>query len=101
MRYSSFPRRDWNSRSVVRIAAISGAESRVGDMAKGQSAKHTGCRRGTKVLVKLRDGTAIADVFYERTKSHVILREHGRIAKADIRSFQVLRGNLKMKYEGK
>jgi len=68
-------------------------------MSKADGARHTGCRRGTKVLLKLHNGEVITDVFHERTKSHIILVSAGRIAKAEVRSFQVLRGNLKLKYE--
>lgn len=68
-------------------------------MAKGFSAKHTACRRGTKVLVKLRDGEEIVDAFHDRTKKHVILKEHGKVSKAEIKSFQVLRRGLLEKYK--
>lgn len=70
-------------------------------MAKGKGAKHTGCRRGTKVLVKLRDGREIADIFHERTDKSVFLKNHGKISKGDISSFQALRRGLIKKYEGK
>lgn len=70
-------------------------------MAKGKSAKHTGCRRGTKVVVKLRTGGEIVDVFHERNDKFIFLKNNGKIPKADISSFQALRGGLIKKYEGK
>lgn len=67
-------------------------------MAKGASAKHTGCRRGTKVLLKLRDGREIADIFHERNDRYIFLKVHGKIAKGEVRSFQALRGGLLNKH---
>jgi len=59
-------------------------------MAKGKTAKHTGCRRGTKVLLKLRDGSEVADIFHERTDKFIFLKERGKIHKNKVRSFQAL-----------
>lgn len=60
-------------------------------MAKGKGARHTGCRRGTKVLVKLRDGREIQDQFHERTDRYVFLKKHGRIARVDIAAFTAIK----------
>lgn len=56
-------------------------------MAKGEGAKHTGCRRGTRVQVKLRDGTEFQDIFQERTDKFIILKDYGRVAKGEVRAF--------------
>lgn len=50
---------------------------------------HTGTYRGKKVLVILKTGERIVDHFYERTKTHVILRERGKIHKEKIRVFSI------------
>lgn len=50
---------------------------------------HTSCYRGKRVVVTMRDGVRIRDIFEYRTDKFVILREHGRIAKQRIRAFKI------------
>jgi hypothetical protein len=60
-------------------------------MAKGEGARHTGCRRGTRVLVKFRDGREIQDIFQERTDKFIFLKEYGRVAKIEVRAFTAVK----------
>lgn len=53
---------------------------------------HTGCHRGKKVRVKLRDGRIIIDKFYERTKNAIILKDAGKIRKDQLLSFSIYKG---------
>lgn len=53
---------------------------------------HTSCRQGKHVIVVLKDGTRIEDVFVERTGNFVILRDAGRVRAGTIRSFRLARG---------
>ncbi len=54
---------------------------------------HTACRKGKRVQIILRDGRRIIDHFEGRTDRWVILREIGRVMKADIRAFMIFKGN--------
>lgn len=66
-------------------------------MPRGIGAKHTACRRGEEVIVKLRNGETIIDIFVERKGNGVIiLKNHGRVSKGQMRSFAVVR---KPRYE--
>lgn len=58
-------------------------------MAKGMTPKHTACRPGTEVVIKLRDGTKLFDTFMDRRGGTIFLKEYGRINKKDMRSFAV------------
>jgi len=61
-------------------------------MPRGVSAKHTACRRGEEVIVKLRNGETIIDIFVERKGNGVIiLKTHGRVSKGQMRSFAVVK----------
>jgi len=64
-------------------------------MPKGPTYKHSGCRRGTKVFIKLRSGEEFLDIFIERTPTHLILKEHGRLHKKNLERFVVARPNQK------
>jgi len=52
---------------------------------------HTGCHRGKRVLIRLRDGTRISDVFHERNDKHIFLVNAGKIRKNSIKSFVIVR----------
>jgi hypothetical protein len=41
--------------------------------------------QGRKVLVKLKDGTKIVDIFKDNTSRHIILAEHGRVRRDEIK----------------
>jgi len=56
---------------------------------------HTACHRGKRVKVILRDGTEIIDYFEERTNKWIVLRKVGRIMKADLRAFIILKAESK------
>lgn len=58
-------------------------------MAKGSNPKHTACREGTEVVVKLVDGTKIYDVFLDRKQGTIFLKKFGKITKDQMRSFAV------------
>lgn len=100
------PARDFLCQNDVQNVASAGSARRVhrsavwlahretANMAKGEGARHTGCRRGTKVMVKLRDGREIEDIFHERTDRFVFLRNHGRIRKGDISQFTALKRRM-------
>ena len=52
---------------------------------------HSACRKGKRVKVVLRDGTALIDHFEDRTDRWIVLRKHGRVMKSDLRAFIVLK----------
>lgn len=59
-------------------------------MSKPPHANHTACRKNTKVIVKLIDGTIFEDIFLDRKGSRVIIfKERGPIKKKYIRLFAV------------
>ena len=80
-------------------ASAHGFESHLGLMAKGKTPKHTACRKGTKVLIKLINGRTIIDTFLDRKggkiflekEGKIFLEKEGKISKKEIRSFQVLK----------
>lgn len=52
---------------------------------------HTATNRGKRVRVVLRDGTQIDDRFESRNDRWIVLQHRGRVNKADIRAFIVLK----------
>lgn len=63
-------------------------------MSKGLGAKHTVCRKGNEVVIKLLNGDKIVDVFLERKNGVLLLKNYGRIKKGEIRSFAVLKKRI-------
>ena len=53
---------------------------------------HTSCHRGKRVVIVLRDGERVEDVFQDRRSRYVELRSGRRIDSAAIRSFRIARG---------
>ncbi len=53
---------------------------------------HTACRRGKRVRIILRDGTALVDQFMERSDKAIYLKNTGKISKKDMRSFSIYKG---------
>lgn len=60
-------------------------------MARGPNPKHTACRPGTTVIIKLIDGRVIVDRFVERKHGIIFLEKNGRIGKGEMRSFAVFK----------
>lgn len=52
---------------------------------------HSSCRRGKRVRVVLKDGTVIIDKFVDSTDRYVLLEQHGRVRKAAMKSFTILK----------
>lgn len=50
---------------------------------------HTSCRKGTKVLIILKDGRWLIEKFVERKAKGVVLEKSGLIKVGDIRAFTV------------
>jgi len=50
---------------------------------------HTAAPRGKRVRVMLRNGTELIDKFIDRTDRHIILENHGKVEKSQIRSFSI------------
>ena len=48
---------------------------------------HSATYRGRRVFIKLMDGTSFIDRFQDRTDKFIVLKEHGRIYKRDLKSF--------------
>lgn len=48
---------------------------------------HTSTRKGKRVLVLLRDGQRIDDIFEDAKGRFVILRQYGKLSKDQIRAF--------------
>lgn len=63
-------------------------------MAKGRGPKHTACRRGENVVVKLLNGTKIYDKFVERKHGTIYLERYGGVTKGEMSSFAVLKKRL-------
>lgn len=53
---------------------------------------HTSCHRGKRVKVVLKNGTEVIGRFENRTDKWIVLKDVGRINKADIRAFIILKG---------
>ena len=53
---------------------------------------HTGTNRGRRVKVTLKNGQQFVDQFHDRTDKYVIFVTNGRIAKAHIKSFAIVKG---------
>lgn len=53
---------------------------------------HTGTHRGTRVLIRLKDGERIVDKFHERTKKYVMLESGRQLLRRDIKSFAIYKG---------
>lgn len=65
-----------------------GFESHLGLMGKGMGAKrHTACRPGKKVFIKLVDGRKFVDIFEDRKGGTIFLKNNGKFEKWEIRSF--------------
>lgn len=74
-------------------------------MPKGKAPKHTACRRGIKVVIKLLNGETIVDEFVERKNGIITLKKTGKYNKKSIKSFAVYKSkhktNHSKKYEKK
>lgn len=60
---------------------------------------HTATTRGKQVIVILLDGTVIEDRFVERAKNNrwIVLQNHGRIPKSQIRAMSDKKGTTNYK----
>ena len=59
-------------------------------MPKGTGSKHTACRRGCQVLIKLRNGDKVIDKFIERKGGKIFLQKHA-FTKKEMISFKVIK----------
>lgn len=48
---------------------------------------HSATFRGKRVYIKLMDGTTFIDRFLDRTDRFIVLKDHGRIMKRDLKAF--------------
>lgn len=53
---------------------------------------HTGTYRGKAVKIITKKGEVIIDKFHERNDRNVFLKDYGKIAKSDIKTFIILKG---------
>ena len=53
---------------------------------------HSATRRGKRVRIVLRDGTKIDDKFVTRTDRWIVLEHAGRVWKADLKAFIIIKG---------
>lgn len=59
---------------------------------KGKAVKHTHCRKGTKVLIKLLSGEKFEDIFMEKKGgATILLKAYGKIRQGKIWSMAVIK----------
>lgn len=56
---------------------------------------HTSCKKGTTVLITLRDGRKWVDKFSDKKGRYIILEEYGRLAISELRALSIYKGQTR------